>query len=50
MSAIRNERKWIGIDSSSQSIKIIKKQLGELEYGLFNQYSDYDYIELSNKE
>lgn len=50
MSAIRNERKWIGIDASPQSIKIIKKQLGELEYGLFNQYSDYDYIELSNKE
>ena len=50
MSAKRNERKWIGIDASSQSIKIIKKQLGELEYGLSNQYSDYDYIELSNKE
>jgi len=50
MSAIRNERKWVGIDASIQSIKIIKKQLKEQEYGLFNQCSEYDYIELTNKE
>jgi adenine-specific DNA-methyltransferase len=50
MSAIRNERKWVGIDASIQSIKIIKKQLKEQEYGLFNQCSEYDFIELTNKE
>ena len=29
LSAIRNERHWIGIDASEQSMKVVKKQLKE---------------------
>lgn len=32
LSANRNQRKWIGIDESDSSIKLIKKRLGSSEY------------------
>lgn len=46
LSAIRNERHWIGIDASEQSMKVVKKQLKEQEGTLFGEYSDYDFIHL----
>ena len=49
LSASRNQRNWIGVDSSEQSIKIVKKQLKEFDGLLFSNYTDYDFVELKEK-
>jgi adenine-specific DNA-methyltransferase len=46
LSAIRNQRNWIGIDASEQSMKVVKKQLKEQGGTLFGQYSEYDFINI----
>ena len=46
LSAIRNQRNWIGIDASDESMKVVKKQLKEQGGTLFGEYSDYDFIHL----
>jgi adenine-specific DNA-methyltransferase len=50
LSALRNERNWIGIDASEESMKVVKKQLKEQGGTLFGDYSDYDYIHLKGTE
>lgn len=50
LSALRNERNWIGIDASEESMKVVKKQLKEQGGTLFGDYSEYDYIHLKGTE
>ena len=46
LSAVRNERHWIGIDRSVEAIKVFKKTLKQYDSELFKNFYDYEYFEL----
>ena len=49
ISAIRNQRKYIGVDKSKEAIRVVKQRIdNELKENLFRESSEYEFFDLSH--
>lgn len=46
LSAVKNQRHWIGIDRSEEAIKVFSKSLKKYDDELFKTFCEYEYYEL----